>query len=326
MKIFTVAILLTLSCAFPGIAMEPFSLKELQVLQDFPIKQPHYIKASDGIDLAYYSFLPANPQAIVIFYHGAGFYSSALYQNFAKELAEKHSIGCYLFDIRGHGNSQGQRGDAPSINQVWDDVTSAIDFVNKQHPGIPLYLGGHSSGGGMVLNYSHYHQNPLVKGYLFIAPYLGRNSGAIKDHANPEASFVKYVRVWVFILNGLSGGYFFAHTPAVYFNYPDQLLKQDPLIVTSYTATMMAATSPENPQELFAKINKPFALFAAENDEQFIAQKLIEYKKLAPIEIAKNSVAQIIPNAQHLDILLSSADYCAQFINMENNLKIKGSL
>lgn len=297
-----------------GSSMQPFSLQKLNFLQNFETKSPLFIKASDGIDLAYYSYIPKSPKAIVVFYHGAGFYSSALYQNFAKELAEKHAIGCYLFDIRGHGNSQGVRGDAPSSNLVLDDITTAIDFVSNRYPGIPLYLGGHSSGGGMVLNYSNYHHHPLIKGYLFIAPYLGRNSGAIKEHKDASASFVKSVREWVFILNGISGGYFFAHTPAVYFNYPQEWLKNDPHIVSSYTATMMAATSPENPQELFAKIDKPLGLFAAEDDEQFIAKKIIDYKKFAPIEVAKNSVAQIVPDTQHLDILLTGADNCAQFI------------
>ena len=313
----TILIYLLVLFSFPLKAkhMHPFSLEKLEFLKDFKVKKPLFIKASDGINLAYYSYIPESPKAIVLFYHGAGFYSSALYQNFAKELANKHQIGCYLFDIRGHGNSQGDRGDASSINQVWDDVTTAINFVSTQHPELPLYLGGHSSGGGMVLNYSNYHHHPLLKGYLFIAPYLGRNSDALQKHDDPAASFVKSVRVWVFILYGISGGYFFAHTPAVYFNYPEKLLKNDPKIIDSYTVTMMAVTSPENPQELFAKIDKPFGLFAAENDEQFIAQKIIDYKKHAPTNVANDSLAQIIGDTHHLDILLSAADYCAQFIN-----------
>lgn len=314
-KVYIFSILFSVICSLQGAIVEPFSLKELQILENFPVKQPQNIKASDNKDLAYYSFVPAAPQAIVIFYHGAGFWSGELYQHFVKQLAENHNIGCYLFDIRGHGNSQGARGDAPSIKQVWDDVTTAINFVNKQHLGIPLYLGGHSSGGGLVLNYSNYHHHPLIKGYLFIAPYLGRNSGTLQEHTDPATSFVKSVRVWVFILNGISGGYFFGHTPAVYFNYPEELFKKDPLIVTSYTPIMMAATSPENPQELFTKIDKPFALFAAQNDEQFIAQKIIDYKNYAATDIKNASTATIIPDTKHLDVMLQAAYHCAKFIN-----------
>ncbi|MBA3954759.1 alpha/beta fold hydrolase [Candidatus Dependentiae bacterium] len=297
-----------------GNPKQPFSLEKLEFLKDFKIKKPHFIKASDDIQLAYYSYMPQKPRAIVIFYHGAGFYGSSLYQYFANELAQKHTIGCYVFDIRGHGNSQGRRGDAPSMNQVLDDVTTAVEFVAKQHPSISLYLGGHSSGGGMVLNYSNYNHHQAIKGYLLIAPYLGRNSGAIQDHADPAESFAKSVRVWVFILNALSGGYFFSHTPSVFFNYPKELIEKEPKIVTSYTVPMMAATSPENPQELFAKIDKAFLLLAGKNDEQFVASNVVEYKNFSSAAIAQKSTAEIIPAVQHLDILLNAAGYCAKFI------------
>lgn len=264
--------------------------------------------------MAYYGFVPQSPQAIVIFYHGAGFYGSALYQYFAKQLAEKHKVGCYLFDIRGHGNSDGNRGDAPSVTQVWDDVTTAVAYVKSLYPNTPLYVGGHSSGAGMILNYSNHYNNPAIQGYLLVTPYLGRNAAVFKEHPDPATSFVKSVRAWVFILNGITGGYYFAHTPAVFFNYPKHLLTGDPKIVSSYTPTMTAATSPENPQELFEIINKPFGLFIASDDEQFIAEKVAGYKKYVPADILKQSTVQIIDETKHLDILLSVANHCAAFI------------
>lgn len=314
MKKYIYAILVAFSCGMQGVTVEPFSFKELhQKLHDFVTKKPQFLKAADGIELAYYSFVPAAPKALVIFYHGAGFYSNALYQSFAQQLVDEN-IGCYLFDVRGHGNSQGPRGDAPTVTQVWDDITGAIDFVSKQHPGIPLYVGGHSSGGGMILNYSKYHHHQAVKGYLFIAPYLGRNSGAIKEHADPTASFVKSVSVWKFIVNAITGGYFCGHNPAVFFNYPQELLTVDPKIVTSYSVTTMTATSPENPKELFTAIDKPFLLLVGANDEQFIPGKIVEYKKYAPAEIESSSIAQIVPETTHLGCMLNAAPLCVKFI------------
>jgi len=295
-------------------AAKPFSLEKLEFLKTFAVKSPAYIKASDECNLAYYAFVPQSPQAIVIFYHGAGFYGSALYQYFAQQLAENHNIGCYLFDIRGHGNSSGNRGDAPSVTQVWDDTTTAVTYVKSLYPNVPLYVGGHSSGAGMILNYSHYYNNPAIQGYLLVTPYLGRNAAVFKEHPDLATSFIKSVRSWVFILNGISGGYCFAHTPAVFFNYPKHLLASDPKIVSTYTPTMTAATSPENPQELFRNINKPFGLFIAADDEQFIAEKVADYKKYVPASILKQSMVEIIDGSKHLDILISVVDQCAIFI------------
>lgn len=293
---------------------KPFALEKLEFLNDFTVESPAYIKSSDGCALAYYAFVPELPKAMVIFYHGAGFYGSALYQYFATQLADKHNIGCYLFDIRGHGNSDGNRGDAPNVKQVWDDVTAAVEHVKTFYPNIPLYVGGHSSGAGMILNYSNHYNNPAIQGYLLVTPYLGRNSGVFKEHADPATSFIKSVRTWVFILNGITGGYCFAHTPAVFFNYPKHLLASDPKIVSSYTPTMTATTSPEDPKKLFGGIDKPFGLFIAADDEQFVAQKIAAYKNYVPADIVEKSTVQIIEATKHLDILLSVADQCAAFI------------
>lgn len=309
-----IAILATMTIT----AAKPFALEKLEFLKSFPVQAPTYIKSSDGYNLAYYASVPESPQAIVIFYHGAGFYGSSLYQYFATQLADNHNIGCYLFDIRGHGNSQGNRGDAPSVKQVWDDITTAVAHVKALHPNVPLYVGGHSSGAGMLLNYSNYYNNPAIQGYLFVTPYLGRNGAVFKEHTDPATSFIKSVRAWVFMLNCITGGYCFAHTPAVFFNYPASLLAGDPKIVANYTPTMTAATSPENPQELFETINRPFGLFIAADDEQFIAEKMADYKKYVPANILKQSTVEIIPGTKHLDILLTVADQCAMFIKRSN--------
>lgn len=291
-----------------------FSLDTLHLLKKKDLQKPAFIDASDGTKLAYYSFIPSHPQAFLIFYHGAGYYSGALYQSFAQQLADQYSIGVYLVDIRGNGYSQGPRGDASSTKQVFDDVTTLVNFVHGQHPGVPLYLGGHSAGAGLVLNYSGYRDNPLVTGYILVAPYLGRTSEALKIPARPEDSFIKQVRVGVFILYGITGGWFGAHTPALYFNYPQELLVSDPLIVTSYTPTLLAAVAPEDPIKLFKNITKPLALFAGEKDEQFDAEKLVNYKRFFSYAIASSSEARIIPQATHFECMLQVAPYCASFI------------
>ena len=72
----------------------------------------------------------------------------------AEQLCQKYQIATYLFDIRGHGQSGGERGHTPYIHQVWDDISSAIIFLKQNYGDIPLYLGGHSSGAGLILNYA----------------------------------------------------------------------------------------------------------------------------------------------------------------------------
>lgn len=291
-------------------AHEPFSLKEIDALEDFALANPQHLKASDGVNLAYYRFTNDDNRAIAILYAGAGLYGNKTYQWVAKTLNEKHNIGCYIFDIRGHGNSEGERGDASSINQVWDDVAQAVELVKSQHADKKLYLVGHSSGAGLIINYAAQRSNRLEDGYIFLAPYLGPQSETEKTHEHTDQRFIKSVRPWIYILGMLFPNTWIIHCKALFFNYSDALLQQDPLIVPFYTYAMSCATTPYDVTPLLQKIDKPVGLFIGAHDEQFIPEKVIAYKNLihAPVH------AQIVDNAAHLSILVKAPQLIAEYI------------
>ena len=291
-------------------AHEPFSFKEIDALENFPLEKPQYLKASDGMKLAYYPFVHDDNTAITILYAGAGLYGNKTYQWVAKTLNEQYNIGCYIFDIRGHGNSEGERGDASSINQVWDDVAQAVEFVKRHHTDKKLYLVGHSSGAGLIINYAANRTNTLEDGYIFLAPYLGPQSETEKSHEHADQRFIKSVRPWIYILGMLFPNSWIIHCKALFFNYSDALLKQDPLIVPFYTYAMSCATTPYDVTPLLQKINKPVGFFIGDQDEQFIPEKVIAYKNLihAPVE------TQIVNNAAHLSILVKAPKLIAEYI------------
>jgi acylglycerol lipase len=290
---------------------EPFSYQEINSIPQFALQEPQFINATDGIQLAYYDFLPDNaPSDIVIFYHGGGAYSNAPYQYMGKQLAESHDIGTYMVDIRGHGKSGGARGDAPSVDQVFADITTLIDFVHQKHPDAKIYLAGHSSGAGLILNYGSQQFTTDIEGYICLAPYLGPNSGTLKEHKDSELNFVKKVRVWVYIVAGISGGRLCAHIPAVYFNYSPEILA-DPGMVPYYTYTMSSATTPYDTAEVFKKLHTPTKLYIGDKDEQFIPEKIVEYAKYKPDLVT----AQIVPDVKHLSILLSGPELIAKAIS-----------
>ena len=309
-----IAIIL-LSLIIKPIVGEPFSFKEIQQVPIKNLKQPAFVKTSDGIELAYYSYIPKNPKAIVIFYHGAGLYGNAIHQWIAEELQEKSAIGTYVVDIRGHGNSGGERGDAPSIQQVWEDVSTVIKQAKTNYPNVPLYLAGHSSGAGLLLNYAAWPEHTTcVDGLILLAPYLGPNSGTLKVHQDPELQFAKKIRTWVFTIAGLTNGYLCAHIPAVYFNYPDYIL-QDQKMLTYYTYTMSAATTPYQPKAVFESIQIPTTMLIADEDEQFIAPAIAEYANFIPQSVPRYT--EIIKDTKHLTLLLQAPTLIAQAIERQ---------
>ncbi len=311
---YTITLLLTilffydLNAYYAEDEMGPFSFDELQTIAPIEPQEPRFLGASDGTFLAYYPFIPQNPTAIVIFYHGAGLYTNKSHQWVATELQQKYNIACYMIDIRGHGNSNGPRGDTPTIEQVWQDVDTIVEKIKNKYPNLPLYLAGHSSGSGLLINYNAYGKNAKdISGYIFLAPYLGPQSGTLKEHKNPKQNFVKKARIWVYIINNLISWNFLRHIHAVFFNYPPLLLDEDPLIVSSYSYAMSCATTPYDIHYLFAQLNKPFAIYIGQDDEQFLSEKIVEYKK-------ENSIAEIIPHAKHLSILLQAPELIAKTI------------
>lgn len=271
--------------------------------------QPKFLKASDDLKLAYYEHLPeVVPKAALIFYHGGGFWCNRLYQTMAYELVKRFPVAVYLCDLRGHGNSSGPRGDAPSVQRVWQDIDETVRFVKEQHSALPIFLGGHSSGAGVVVNYSGWEKSDLVDGYFFVAPFLGGDSETVQ----PNQCFVKKVRTWAILANILSGGWLFNHAKAVFFNYPDRLIKQDPHILTSYTTAMAIATSPYDAKSLFGKLKKPCALFVGDRDEQFIPEKLIAFKEHLHKNVKNKSFTQLICDATHLSIVLKAPEFLSQ--------------
>jgi len=293
--------------------------------------QPSHLKSHDGIDLAYYPFIAQQPKATIIFYHGGALWSCGVYHHMAQELAQKHNITTYLFDIRGHGNSAGERGDAPTAEDVYKDVDTAVAFVKKQNPDLPIYLAGHSSGAGLILNYDKFknhepknlsknrgegaavssgsNHDSFVKGYLLLTPYLGDPETIRKDQ-----KLVSSVRSWIFALQGITGWNLFDHTAVVFFDYPEWLKKQDEHVLGYYTTAMAKATSPYQVQGIFEQLTTPFALWVGDKDEQFYPDKIVACADHAQ-KVSQKSV-NIVKGATHLTTVLDAPKLFDEAITM----------
>jgi alpha-beta hydrolase superfamily lysophospholipase len=99
------------------------------------------------------------PRALIAIVHGVTEHSgrySALAQTFPSA-----QIGVCAFDLRGHGRSSGHRGHVDR----WQDYTSDLDrflrAISAAHPGIPIFLFGHSLGSLIVLSYVMEHSSTV---------------------------------------------------------------------------------------------------------------------------------------------------------------------
>jgi alpha-beta hydrolase superfamily lysophospholipase len=110
-----------------------------------------FIQSFDGTCLFLKTSLPANTKAIVVIVHGLCEHLGR-YDYLTHKLFER-SFGVYRFDHRGHGRSEGRPVFYADFNEMIDDVNVVVALAKAEHPGLPLFLIGHSMGGLAVTTF-----------------------------------------------------------------------------------------------------------------------------------------------------------------------------
>ncbi len=129
-----------------------------------------HLKSFDNLDLYFQSWMPqSGPEAIVCLVHGLGEHSGR-YTHVAGMLNEA-GLGVLTFDLRGHGQSAGQRGHTPSSTAFLKDIDLLLAESNQRYPGKPSFLYGHSLGGILVLYYT-LQRKPHLAGVVATSPGL----------------------------------------------------------------------------------------------------------------------------------------------------------
>ena len=120
----------------------------------------------------------SNIKAIIIISHGFGEHSGS-YIELAEDL-HKAGFASIIPDQRGHGTppkgSKKWHGLIPRYQCFIDDIFTVTEYVQKQVPGKPVVLYGHSMGGNIVLNTllrSLPQQTSIYSCAILESPWLG---------------------------------------------------------------------------------------------------------------------------------------------------------
>jgi acylglycerol lipase len=97
-----------------------------------------------GTDLSGEESVPAGARAALLIVHGmaehCGRYDDAI-QRFTR-----HQIASFTFDLRGHGQSPGDRADISSFQVFIDDLLAIRAGIRARYPQLPLFIWAHSLG------------------------------------------------------------------------------------------------------------------------------------------------------------------------------------
>jgi acylglycerol lipase len=130
------------------------------------------------VELFWRGWLPDRPTGVLLVSHGLGEHSGR-YRPVADALVPD-GWAVYALDHRGHGRSGGARAHLDDYADWLADLDTVRRFVADRHPGLPVFLLGHSLGGQIALAYALDHPADLA-GLVLSAP-------ALADHSVPAWS------------------------------------------------------------------------------------------------------------------------------------------
>lgn len=195
--------------------------------------------APDGIEIYVYKWLPAGePKAAFQLVHGSIEHASR-YTHFAERLASE-GYAVYAPDLRGHGKTGAESGQPELFSKQsngWqltlDDLRKLTEQIQAEHPGLPVFVFGHSMGSFLVRDYITQNGNAFSGAIL-----SGTGSAA------PALTYVGLILAKLFKLTGRNKRSPFLHNLA-YGTLNDKIenprtdydfLSRDPALVDAYIA------------------------------------------------------------------------------------------
>ncbi len=249
----------------------------------------------DGARLFFREYSAATADTTLILLHGSGSESRYL-SKLAADLTSGGRVRVLTPDLRGHGRSSLKKGDIDYLGQYDDDLEDMIKYARTRYPDSALVLGGHSSGGGLVLRYAGESSRQSADGYVFLAPYLSHKSPTVKPDSGGWASVNIRRIIGISMLENI-GLHNFDSLRVIHFNLPQTLA--DPLQTPAYSFRLLMSLESSDYRAAIKHLNRPSLVLVGDKDEAF-------YPELFSAEFAPASAlvqVDLIAGAKHLDFL-----------------------
>jgi len=215
------------------------------------------IEGSGGLELLVRSWRPAGtPRGVVMIVPGFNAHGGR-YADVAEQLT-KSGLAVYAIDLRGRGQSDGERFFVEEFSDYVSDVEKMAGVVKARASGLPVFLLGHSAGGVVSCLYALAHQDDLAglicESFAFQVPAPDFALAVLKglSHVAPHAHVLK--------LNNED----FSRDPDVV-----QTMNQDPLIAHEVQPTMTVAAmvrADERLKQEFPLIRLPLLILHGTED------------------------------------------------------------
>lgn len=220
--------------------------------------------AADGAELAY-RFYDCAADRLLVFVHGSS-YHGAGYHALAQHLSRAGVAKVVTPNLRGHYLSGPRRGDVDYIGQLEDDLRDLIASLRSQGHGGAITLGGHSSGGGLVIRFAGGAHADGVSSHLLLSPVVP-TSPAVRGGDAGGWSSVHMRRLFGLLALNALGIHGFDGLPIIAFNKPARYWDGTETLSYSYRLNVSYHPRYDYAADIAAMAGKPLLLLVGEKDE-----------------------------------------------------------
>jgi alpha-beta hydrolase superfamily lysophospholipase len=119
------------------------------------------VEGASGLNIFFRSLRPKQkPRAVVIIVPGFNAHSG--YYEWVAEQLVATGLAVYAVDLRGRGNSDGERFYVDNFEDYVSDVEAVVNVARSRESSLPFFLLGHSAGGVVSCLYTLDHQPELA--------------------------------------------------------------------------------------------------------------------------------------------------------------------
>ncbi len=261
----------------------PADVNELRKNFDGP---HHLLVASDGLTLFLWKWEPRiehTRKAALLLLHGLTAYCGP-YSMMTEPLAER-GFTIYGLDLRGHGLSDGNRGDYPSKDRLVRDICEAIDFVKGRHESVVVI--GHSLG---VLSSIHAMNHCLQKlsGAILLSGGRFIRPGTVAKRSTTQ-------KLKILLSSIVRPG-----KPVIEYRREGMVGLDDPLFTFMYTLRFMRLVNFED-ASLPERLEMPVFVGVGDSDELFSIESARALFESIPAESKEFFVAKGAKHAEFPD-------------------------
>ncbi|MCY3413698.1 MAG: alpha/beta fold hydrolase [Candidatus Heimdallarchaeota archaeon] len=265
---------------------------DLQALRDKCQDDYKLIQSKDGTKLFLRDWSTNESKTAFLIMHGITAHSQP-YEVIAKPISEQN-FSVYGLDLRGHGLSEGPRGDYKSKDQFFEDISSVLDFIKVKHDKIVLI--GHSLG---VVSSVMISNRFKIDGLVLLSA-----AREVRDGVYPKRPLTTTLKILIWSLIKPA-------KPVIHY-YREGIRGQgDPHFNFHYTLRFLKVISAAN-FSFPEKIEYPVFVGIGDNDELFAIDAAKKLYEEVPSEIKQFSVLE---NCQHAFFGENSFDPLFNWIN-----------